>query len=481
MGLITTSTHIFYCLTEGTEMREEGDNLVVHSPFFQITISRLSPGLHDVLRRLEHTPCSMQWINEAIYAAHEESQLTTFYRYISSLLRHQMVHICVGRTADTMPLASLYPMSISFQHQWINIKVEQVYRMSRFAYLHRGEDGLQYLESPLAHACIQLHAPLVATLVYQLGTAMTPPELARALGEEELDLVASIVALLLMGNFAAATRDDGRLGEDSNEALRQWEFHDLLFHSRSRVGRHNNMVGGTYRFLHQIQPQPVVKQSQWPVTLQLPQPDMARICSVDPPFATVMEERCSIRTYDKQPITLDQLSEFLYRVARVKATYIYGEGSELSKRPYPGGGASYEIEFYLTIDHCAGLPPGLYWYDPLKHALALIRETDQDTERLLIDACQSMGDCDQLQVLITLAARFQRVSWKYQSIAYALILKDVGVLYDTMYLVATAMQLAPCALGAGDADLFSKLIGSDYFQETSVGEFTLGSKATLES
>jgi SagB-type dehydrogenase family enzyme len=78
--------------------------------------------------------------------------------------------------------------------------------------------------------------------------------------------------------------------------------------------------------------------------------------------------------------------------------------------------------------------------------------------------------------LITLAARFQRVSWKYQSIAYALILKNVGVIYSTMYLVATAMDLAPCALGTGDSDYFTKLSGTDYLQETSVGEFILGSK-----
>jgi hypothetical protein len=45
-----------------------------------------------------------------------------------------------------------------------------------------------------------------------------------------------------------------------------------------------------------------------------------------------------------------------------------------------------------------------------------------------------------------------------------------------MYLVATAMNLAPCALGAGDPELFARLIGSDFHEETSVGEFLLGSR-----
>ena len=68
------------------------------------------------------------------------------------------------------------------------------------------------------------------------------------------------------------------------------------------------------------------------------------------------------------------------------------------------------------------------------------------------------------------------MAWKYESIAYALTLKDVGVLFQTMYLAATAMGLAPCALGGGDADLFARAAGTDYRVETSVGEFLLGSQ-----
>jgi SagB-type dehydrogenase family enzyme len=79
------------------------------------------------------------------------------------------------------------------------------------------------------------------------------------------------------------------------------------------------------------------------------------------------------------------------------------------------------------------------------------------------------------QVLIVLTARFARIMWKYQAMAYAAILKHVGVVYQTMYLVATAMGLAPCALGSGNSDLFAKAAGLDYYAETSVGEFMLGS------
>ncbi len=75
-------------------------------------------------------------------------------------------------------------------------------------------------------------------------------------------------------------------------------------------------------------------------------------------------------------------------------------------------------------------------------------------EKLIKDAFRSSGEQDIPQILLVITARFGRLFWKYQSLAYALILKHVGVLYQTFYLVATGMNLAPCALGTGNSDLF---------------------------
>ena len=60
--------------------------------------------------------------------------------------------------------------------------------------------------------------------------------------------------------------------------------------------------------------------------------------------------------------------------------------------------------------------------------------------------------------------------------AYALIMKNVGVLYQSLYLASTAMGLAPCAIGGGDADTLSAVAGLDYYAESTVGEFIIGSK-----
>jgi SagB-type dehydrogenase family enzyme len=136
------------------------------------------------------------------------------------------------------------------------------------------------------------------------------------------------------------------------------------------------------------------------------------------------------------------------------------------------------LEIYPLVVRCDGVEPGLYRYDALQHRLELAAEPNDAVQQILWDACESTGvEYDQPQVLCILSARFQRISWKYAAIAYALILKHVGVLYQTMYLTATAMGLGGCAIGLGDADAFSEAIHSDYYRETSVGEFLLGTKS----
>jgi SagB-type dehydrogenase family enzyme len=85
------------------------------------------------------------------------------------------------------------------------------------------------------------------------------------------------------------------------------------------------------------------------------------------------------------------------------------------------------------------------------------------------------------QILITIAARFDRISWKYSSIAYALIMKDVGVLIQMLYMMATDMGLGGCAIGSTNIDLFAKMTGIEFHIEGPVGQFAIGRGSKLET
>jgi SagB-type dehydrogenase family enzyme len=202
-----------------------------------------------------------------------------------------------------------------------------------------------------------------------------------------------------------------------------------------------------------------------------------------------VEARRSLRAYGDQPVTTRQLGEFLYRVARVKSLRQvevetpHGPVTfDMAARPFPSGGSLYELEFYLAVQACDGLDPGLYRYHPQLHRLAKICDETAEVNHLIHDASSSAAIPEaSVQVVVILTARFSRLTWKYSSIAYALILKHVGVVYQTMYLTATAMGLAPCALGGGDSDLFARASGVDYYDESSVGEFLLGSRPARDA
>jgi SagB-type dehydrogenase family enzyme len=234
-------------------------------------------------------------------------------------------------------------------------------------------------------------------------------------------------------------------------------------------------MGGTFRFLGDLAPLPALEPVP-PGTIPLPEPGPPPEA---PTFFQVLETRRSIRAPGPEPITLAQLAGFLHHVARVRGVHPADPGAgrpyETVSGPCPGGGGLHEIELYLTVSRCAGLEPGFYHYAAGAHGLE--RRPSEAAPRMLLQAAAAMS-APVPDILFTLAARIQRVSWKYQGIAYALVLKNAGVLYQQMYLVATALGLAPCAIGSGDSQLFAQASGLDFARETSVGEFALSGRAT---
>jgi SagB-type dehydrogenase family enzyme len=162
----------------------------------------------------------------------------------------------------------------------------------------------------------------------------------------------------------------------------------------------------------------------------------------------------------------------------------FGDGSvgpdiDFTRRPYPSAGSAYELELYLVVANCTGLDRGLYHYDADRHALVAIEARAQDIEAQLASAQFAMDAPASPQILITIAARFDRIAWKYSGIAYSLILKNVGVLLQTLYLAATDLGLGGCAIGTSNIDLFAEMTGQEFYVEGPVGQFALGRAAKV--
>jgi SagB-type dehydrogenase family enzyme len=447
------------------------DQLIIETTDSRFTLGNLPAGLVRAIRTLS-SPGAME---DELAGQVEETDgidtLSRFYSHLAIFARRGMLRY--GISCGDRPLATLTPTSAYFQFTPKPLDPQRRYALSRFAYMHR-EAARLVLESPLSHGKITLHGWMGAALTGGLAGAQNLSSLCHLFKEINPEAIGLFLGMLLGSCFLSEV-EPGKPCPEEGLSLLQWDFHDLLFHARSRLGRHRNGFGGTYRFHGKIDPLPAVKTPMSEEGIDLVKPDMERLAERDHPFTLVLEERKSIREYAATPITDRQLGEFLYRTARVKEL-IRNEFQDLSRRPYPGGGAIYELELYLAIHACENIPPGLYRYCPIRHRLERLCGRTENTDELLRGAMYSTGQDGMPQVLVIIAARFQRLSWKYQSITYNVMLKNVGVLYQTMYLVATAMDLAPYALGVGDSDLFARAAGLDYYAETSVGEFILGSK-----
>jgi SagB-type dehydrogenase family enzyme len=311
-----------------------------------------------------------------------------------------------------------------------------------------------------------------------LSTPQQIKQWRRQEGFPGIELLALLLDCQILLKVGAASKSQLRLAEGDQELV-LWDFHDLLFHARSTEGRHANPLGGVYPYVGVIPPPPAVRPS-WPAkTIDLRKFSAAHSQAISP-AAKLFRERHSTRSFDDQrPITLAELSRFLDSTARVQSRnrVDLGDGGpvmDYAVRPYPSAGASWELELYLAVDKCEGLARGFYHYDAGTHALVPIGVRAHELEALLTGAEFAMGAPAAPQILITIAARFGRISWKYSSIAYALILKDVGVLIQTLYLMATDMGLGGCAVGSANIDLFAKMTGIEFHVEGPVGQFAIG-------
>ncbi|MHC2185554.1 SagB-type dehydrogenase family enzyme [Rathayibacter agropyri] len=351
-------------------------------------------------------------------------------------------------------------------------------RSSPFSYSHRQNDEL-LMESPVAGSrVIALDDGLGLLLAATARTSRVDDLEGRLACVLPASAAREILELMLgAGVLEVAERTSGTFPSETDPVLRQWDFHDLLFHSRSRFGRTAEPFGGIFPHTGRIEPRPAVRERHAGPLIDLPAPSFTDVLQRDPSLLLAMETRHSCRTFGEQPLTLDELGEFLFRTARVSAVREPGPGLlyQASHRPYPSGGAAYELELYLTVRRAAGLEPGSYHYEPDAHRLRRLDTSGTDREALLAAASLSAGGTVQPDVLLTITSRFQRLQWKYRSIAYAVSLKHVGVLYQTMYLVASAMKIGACGLGSGDSEASVRAFGLDYLEESSVGEFLLGS------
>jgi SagB-type dehydrogenase family enzyme len=192
-------------------------------------------------------------------------------------------------------------------------------------------------------------------------------------------------------------------------------------------------------------------------------------------LATLLDARRSRRVWGGVPIPFQTFSDLLWLSARNRDD---GRHRGHASRPYPSGGAAYSLELYPVLgeDAVETLTAGVYRYLPDAHALEVVSPFSADFRPFLLAAGRAANTTPP-PVAIVITSRYARQSEEYSRLAYSLVLKEVGGLFQTLYLVAESLGLAACALGGGTPPgLLAELCGTTELEEPVVGEFAVGTR-----
>lgn len=477
-----------------------GGSALLISEWGNVTIRWPSPEVREALRRMPLGPISLDNVLRSLETMPHGSwgpdgDAPSLARLHDALDQLQPFIIRSLGFDSGQPLVSVVPLTPRSRFRPVRLPPDMRVRLSAFAQLRT--DGSEYrIESPLSAHKVLLHQPEAMAVVGSLSRPVSVAASANSWPGRE-SLAADLLAYLVAAGMAVEAGD----GATEHASTLGWSPADLAFHARSNRGRHDYAVGRTYPMGRKGSPEPVAKPGKAGIALH--RPTWESLVDGDPSLAVVMEARRSVRAYGAEAVTEEEIGDLLYRAARVRSVIMLPPGAagssaaadssaaggssgdgepsadaardaRLSDRPYPGGGACYELEIYIAVGDCDGIPSGVYHYDPLGHCLEPVNPDPRIADGLLRDAGKSAGLDAPPPVLITVTARIQRLSWKYEGIVYATVMKDAGVLLQNLYLICTAMRLAPCALGSVNIDITARALGVDWRAEPSVAQFILG-------
>ncbi len=188
--------------------------------------------------------------------------------------------------------------------------------------------------------------------------------------------------------------------------------------------------------------------------IALPAPADLKIPPID--LRAAIERRRSVRRYQEQPLSLEELSYLLWLTQGVK---------EVSKRPVtlrtvPSAGARHAFETYLLVNNVAGLEPGLYRFAASQHALVKL-DAPEDIREQVTRGCWDQKQVTNSAVTFAWVAVAERMTWRYTERGYRYLHLDAGHVCQNLYLAAEAVGCGVCAIAAYNDGLLNATLGLD--------------------
>ena len=219
-------------------------------------------------------------------------------------------------------------------------------------------------------------------------------------------------------------------------------------------------------------PQPPLELPYPPTVHLIDLPDPAEIEVPPLDVRRAIEQRRTLRKYaPDQPLTLAELAFLLWTTQGVKRV----TERPVTFRTVPSAGARHAFETILLVNQVEGVPPGLYRYIALEHAL-LPLESTPDIAARLYHACLDQSQITNCAAAFFWVAVVERMKWRYGERGYRYLHLDAGHVCQNLYLAAEAIQSGVCAIAAFDDEETNKALNLDGVEQFVIYIASVGKK-----
>jgi SagB-type dehydrogenase family enzyme len=175
---------------------------------------------------------------------------------------------------------------------------------------------------------------------------------------------------------------------------------------------------------------------------------LAEVALPAPPptqLGKLLLQRQSTRQYQRRSLRVDALSALLACAYGIVDTAPMGVQSPFMRRAVPSAGGLYPLEIYLLARDVESVADGIHHYDVLGHGLRLLHGGDPFAA--LAPMFYTYPFIEQANLVVAMAAVFERTQKKYGPRGYRYILLEAGHVGQNLCLMAAEMGLASLPMG----------------------------------
>lgn len=178
--------------------------------------------------------------------------------------------------------------------------------------------------------------------------------------------------------------------------------------------------------------------------ITLPEPKYESEISIE----EAILKRRSIRSYNDQPLTLQDVSQLLWAVQ--------GITDPGGLRAAPSAGATYPLEIYVVVGDVEGVDKGIYRYRPDQHEL--IKVLDAAHREDLASAALNQQFIAEAPINIVITAIYERTTNRYGDRGIRYVHMEAGHAAQNVYLQAVSLNMGTVVVGAFHDDRVADIL-----------------------